>query len=361
MHILHVDPEMGYSGGEVQVFLLLDGLMARGHRCTVAAQPGSRVEEEARVRGWQVLPIPMRADWDVLAVHRLTRALRRLKPDLVHLHTGRANWIGGWAAFRAGLPAVSTRRMDRKVRKNFKNRLIYGRFVQRTAAISRAVLGQLHAAGIPQERTVHISSVVDPSRLQVARTREEVRLDFGLSDGEWVCLCAGALVPRKGFDVLIEALSRVDGKLHLWVAGDGSEAQALEELARDLQVADRVHFLGQRADLADWLAAADLFAMPSRAEGLGIAALEAMASGLPVLASDVGGLRDLVDSGVTGELLPVGDVGAWCAALGQWMKDRAGTVRMGEAGRQRVQERFLPDRMVEAYLKLYGEVLEERA
>jgi glycosyltransferase involved in cell wall biosynthesis len=360
MHILHVDPEMGFSGGEVQVFLLIDGLVERGHTCSVVAQPGSLVGKAARDRGLAVVEIRMRADWDLCAVFRLTRAMRRLQPDLVHLHTGRANWLGGWAAMRAGLPAVSTRRMDRKVRSNWKNRRIYGRFVDRTAAISPAVLKQLRAGGVPSERTEFISSVVDPGRLKTVRSRGVVRAELGLQERDFMVLAAGALVPRKGFDILIEALALLEEKPLLCIAGEGPEREALGALAARLGLASNVRFLGQRADLADCLQAADWFAMPSHAEGLGIAALEAMAMGLPVLASAVGGLGDLVVDQKTGYLLPPGAVNDWASALRRALSDPASAREMGEVGRQRVQDSFLPVHMVEAYEKFYAKVLQAR-
>ncbi len=353
MHIIHVDPEMGFSGGEVQVFLLIDGLVERGHTCTVVAQPGSLVEKAALERGLNVVRVPMRGDWDVLAVRRMRRAMAATQPDVVHLHTGRANWLGGWAAMGTGIPAISTRRMDRCVRRNWKSRRIYGRFVSHTAAISPAVLRQLHEGGVPEDRSELIWSVVDPGRLTPKKPRALVREELGLGETQPMVLAAGALVARKGFDCLIEAIARVEGRPALCIAGGGPAQDELWDLALGLGLSDRVQLLGKREDMPDLLGAADLFAMPSRAEGLGIAALEAMAAGLPVLASEVGGLQDLVLHGETGRLLHVGDVPAWAVALEQTIADPEEAQRMGEAGRRRVQESFLPAQMVEAYEKLY--------
>jgi glycosyltransferase involved in cell wall biosynthesis len=353
MHIIHVDPEMGFSGGEVQVFLLIDGLVARGHTCTVIAQPDSLVEQAARERNVPCRTLRMRADWDVFAVRKLTKILGDLAPDVVHLHTGRANWLGGWAAKRAGLTAVSTRRMDRDVKRNLKTRRIYGEFVARTAAISPAVLKQLHAGGVPPENTELIWSVVDPDQLQPTLPREQIRQDLGLHPGQPMVFAAGALVGRKGFDCLIEAFAKVPQGAVLCIAGGGPEGGSLEGMVAALGVSDSVRLLGERSDMPNMLAAADIFAMPSRAEGLGIAALEAMAVALPVLASAVGGLQDLVLHGETGRLLPAGDVQAWAAALEWMLSDPETAQRLGRAGQRRVEQSFLPAGMVEAYEKLY--------
>ena len=359
MHIFHVDPEMGFSGGEVQVFLLIDGLVARGHTCTVVAQPGSPVEAAARERNLRNIGIAMRGDWDVFAVRKLSRALSKEWPDVVHLHTGRANWLGGWAAHRVGLPAVSTRRMDRRVRRNWKNGRIYGSFVARTAAISPAVLKQLHAGGVLPECTELIWSVVDPSQLEPTVERGVTRQELGLQDGQAMVLAAGALVARKGFDCLIEATARLAERPLLCIAGGGPELVSLKALVAKLGMGDCVRFLGKRKDMPNFLAAADVFAMPSRAEGLGIAALEAMAVGLPVVASAVGGLQDLVLHEKTGLLLPAGDVEAWTRGLQQVLADPEQAHSLGQGGRQRVEQSFLPDRMVEGYEKLYRAAREQ--
>ncbi len=360
MHIFHVDPEMGFSGGEVQVFLLIDGLVERGHTCTVVAQPGSAVEKAARERYLPTVSLPMRADWDVFAVRKLTKILAKTWPDVVHLHTGRANWLGGWAAHRVGLPVVSTRRMDRRVKRNWKNGRIYGSFVTQTAAISPAVLKQLHEGGVLPHSTQLIWSVVDPARLKPTRMRAEVRRDLEVQDDRALVLAAGALVPRKGYDSLLRSISKLQERPVLCIAGGGPDRVALQALAAELGVEDCVRFLGRRSDIPNLLAAADLFAMPSHAEGLGIAALEAMAVGLPLLASAVGGLKDLVVDGETGLLLPHGDVDAWATALERTLADPEARKSMGQAGRRRVQESFLPVQMVDGYEKLYRKALERR-
>ncbi|MCB9912360.1 MAG: glycosyltransferase family 4 protein [Planctomycetes bacterium] len=352
-HVVHVDPEMGYSGGEVQVFLLIDGLVERGHRVTVVAQPGSPVEAAARDRGLAVWSVPMRGDWDLAAVSRLTRALRHARPDVVHLHTGRANWLGGWAASKASVLAVSTRRMDRTVKRNWKNRRVYGSWIARTAAISPAVLAQLHAGGVPHERTELIWSVVDPFALHPKTPRSAVRSELGAGAEDFVVLAAGALVERKGFDGLIRAWQAVPAPCRLWIAGEGPLRGSLEQRVGELGLQARVQLLGRRQDMADLLAASDAFAMPSHAEGLGIAALEAMAAGLPVVGARVGGLADLVVPESTGLLLDPGDVPGWSAALTRLAQDPALAHSWGQAGQERVHRQFLPEQMVGAYERFY--------
>ena len=358
--LAQVDSEMGYSGGEVQVFLMIEGLRARGHRCVLFCPPASRCEREAHRRGIETVAVRMRNDLDLPAIPRLARGLRRAGADLVHVHTGRANWLGGWAARVAALPAVATRRMDRDVKRGWHTRLVYRHLTQAVAAISPAVADGLRRAGVPAERVRLIYEAVDPARVEPRRGRDATRASLAAGDRDRVVLCLASAVPRKGLDVLLDALSLLaaEGLRPLaWIAGDGPERAALEAQAARLGLMGQVRFLGERADAADLLAACDVFAMPSRREGLGVAALEAMAVGRAVVCSAVGGLRDSVVPERTGVQVPPGDARALADALGRLLRDDALRARLGAAGPGRIGEGFLAEQMVGAYEALYFEVL----
>ncbi|MFT5290776.1 MAG: glycosyltransferase involved in cell wall biosynthesis [Planctomycetota bacterium] len=365
LSILHVDAERGFSGGEVQVFLLLEGLRSRGHRVSLVCPPGSGAESAARERGLDVLPVPLRNDADLRGVRSIAGILKSGEFDLAHLHTGRATWLGGLAAKLAGIPALTTRRMDRAVKRSLRTRLIYRSLTQRVAAISPSVANCLRAANVPEERIVVIPSSVDPVRVQppAGADRDGLRRELmGEEAGDSLCiLVLAALVPRKGIDVLLSALGALsaDERPFLLVAGEGSSRASLEAQTDALGLRGRVRFLGRREDVAELLLAADMMALPSHQEGLGVAALEGMAAGLPILASEVGGLADAVQGERTGLLLPAGNVAAWTAGLRRLCSDADLRERFGVAGRERVTEGFLPDQMTASYVELYREILAE--
>jgi glycosyltransferase involved in cell wall biosynthesis len=361
--IAHVTGEAGFSGGEVQLFLLLEGLRRRGDRGLLVCPPGSRAESMAASRGFDTRAVAMQSVFAPLALLRIRRALRAARPDLVHLHSGRANWLGGLAAWSLGLPALTTRRMDREVRRGSRTRLLYGRIARRAVAISPAVRACLIAGGVPEARIRVIPSAVDPAALAPRRARDEIRRELG-APPEAVCVLAlAALVRRKGLDVLLDALARpaLSGtSFHLWIAGDGPERRALEARARAPDVAARVRFLGPREDKADLLGACDALVLPSRREGLGVAALEAMACGRTVVASRVGGLADAVVHERTGLLVPPEDPDALAAALSRIVRDAPLRERLGAAGPARIAEAFTASQMCDAYARLYRELLAER-
>jgi len=354
--IVHVDAETSFSGGEVQVFLLMEGLRARGHRNVLVCPGGSAAAREAVARGIEVRAVSMRGDLDLAAVLGLKREFLNANADIAHLHTGRATWLGSVAAGLTGTPAISTRRMDRRVKRGWRTRRIYSHLAH-VAAISPAVKQRLIDGGVPAEKISVIWSSVDPAGLQVNVPREETRRALGFEDETPVALTLCSLVERKGIDVLLQALA-LQPDIVLWIGGDGPERSALEALAGELKLESRVRFLGRRADKADLLAACDLFVLPSRAEGLGVAALEAMALARPVVASAVGGLGEVVVDGETGLLVPPEDPQALSHALHELGGDSALRAQLGEAGAARAREHFLAERMVHDYEKLYREVLQ---
>jgi len=355
--IAHIDAESGFSGGEVQVFLLMEGLRSRGHRGVLVAPPGSRALAEARARGFEVRAVPMRSALDVAAVARLKRALSAARVDLAHLHTGRATWLGGLAARWAGVAAITTRRQEKRLRPSARTRLVYRGLVRRAVAISPAVARCLREGGV--EHVVTIPSAVDAAALVPARPRAEVRAALGLDPEAFTVLTLASLVWRKGVDLLLDASARAARPLVLLVAGEGPERAALERRAAELGLGERVRFLGARDDKAELLAAADVFALASRAEGLGVAALEAMACARPVVCTRVGGLAEAVIDGRTGLVVAPEDAEALAEALRRLHDDRALAARLGAEGPRRVAEGFRAEQMVAAYETLYAEVLEE--
>jgi glycosyltransferase involved in cell wall biosynthesis len=364
LRIVHVDTEARYSGGEVQVFLLLEGLRSRGHHVVLLCRPGSACAQEAERRGMEYRTLRMRNQTDLPAVLRLRRDLLEVGADVVHLHTSRANWLGGLAARAAGIPAVSTRRMDRRVRAGMRTRFLYRALLQRTAAISPAVRDLLLKAGVPSDRVEVIVDAVDPRSLRPQSGRDEVRARLGADTEHCIVIAVAALVRRKGLDVLLDAVAGLGAarmRVLVWIVGEGSERAALEQQARRIGVAAQTSFLGWRDDVADLLHAADIAVLPSRREGMGVAALEAMAVGRAVIASNVGGLAHAVVHERTGLLVAPNDAAALASALARLIRDPDLRQRLADGGPPRIAESFQPEQMVSAYERLYADVVSKSA
>jgi glycosyltransferase involved in cell wall biosynthesis len=351
--ILHVDPERGWGGGEVQVVLLLRELAARGHRSRVAADPRGRLARVAAEAGFPVEALPIANALDVRAGLRLRRLAA--EHDVAHFHTARAHALAPFCRGR-GARLVVTRRMDYVPRGGPYARWLYNRAVDVVIAISEGVRAALVHAGVRPDRIHVVPSGIDPGSLEAATAaRAAVRRQWGAASEEVVVLVLGALERRKGHAVLLEAAALLgdDGRRLRYVfCGDGSERAALTGAAAPL--GDRVLVAGFTRDVPACLAAADVVALPSLHEGLGVAALEAMAAARPVVASRVGGLAEAVVDGETGLLVRPADATSLAHALRRLAADPALRARFGEAGRARVRARYTAARMADGTLACYG-------
>src|ERR1700675_2464101 len=306
LSIVGVDPELGFGGGETQVLGLTLALAAGGHRAELICDPAGRLWERAIAAGIKCHPIRIRNAIDLAAGVKLRAILKRERYDVVHFHTSRAHSMAPFARGFASTLLV-TRRMDYRPNRVFAP-LLFNRAVDGFGAISDGVADSLAAAGVDRRRVTVVHSGVDCDRFPppTAQERADARSALGISDGEILISAVGALEQRKGHRYLIEAIGALaaTGKFKCLIAGQGSIRAVLQREIAVTRRTDRIKLLGRIDDARELLWASDIFAMPSLKEGLGVAALEAMASGLPVIASDVGGLREVVEDDRTGIVVP---------------------------------------------------------
>ncbi len=213
-------------------------------------------------------------------------------------------------------------------------------------------------AGIPEKKIVITPTGVDLPRRR--RTGEENRLRkrLGISPTGKLILFVGLLLERKGVDTLIETATLLQGRgqgsdAAFVLVGDGPGRKRYERLARERGLEDRIVFAGFRTDVQAFYDAADVFFFPSRGEGLPGVVMEAMAHGLPVVASDIPGTRDLIEDGKTGMLCPMEDAGTYADAIGTLLQDAGRAGSLGQAGRQRISEEYSWKRNAARFLALY--------
>ncbi len=281
-------------------------------------------------------------------LYRLTRLFRRLRPDVVHAHDHRALFYGGPAAWAARVPLLINTRHGRN--SHFTPRQVaVGRQLARLAdwyvCVSDDVKAQCVAEGIAHSRLLTIKNGINVEQFAYS----------GPCPGGPVVAVA-RLSPEKDIANLIRAAAQAAERardLRVEIAGGGPCLEELEQLAASLGVADRIRFLGEVHDVPAVLARARMFVLPSLSEGIPLTVLEAMACGLPVVATRVGGLPEVVDDGVTGLLVPPADPAALAEAVLEVWNDPYRRDRMGRAGGRRAQEHFDVRRMVAEYEALY--------
>ncbi len=297
---------------------------------------------------------------DLHAIRQLAQHLRQ-NFDIVHAHGLRGALIGVLAARQAGLPALFTAH-NLISRPSLLQRFflaLVGRDAAAVIAVSEAVAAMLCAAGIPRAKIAVIPNGIALGPFDVQTDAEAVRAAFGVPPTAPLVLAIGRLSPEKGFDVLLEAFRQMQLRMpeaRLILAGSGPEEAALwnQAVRGGIDQTGTVIFAGQQAEVAPLLQAADVVAIPSRQEGQGIVALEAMAARRPVVASRVGGLVETVIEGETGLLVPPQDAAALAEALLALLSNPAQRQQMGEAGRVRVTQEYTAERMVQRIEAVYA-------
>ena len=360
IRVLHVDSERTWRGGERQVLELIRRQRAAGDRPEVAAPPDSALAARGRTEGFPIHPVPMLGTWDLGSVLALASLHRRLRPDVVHWHAARAHAVGAMAALLAPGPRrVLSRRVDFRVRRSPGSRLLYALPLDAILAISGGVRDALLASGVSLERIRVVPSGIDLAPFERPFDRESVRRKLGLSPEIILVLQVAALAPHKSQTDLLRAAKIVAERrpdVRFWIAGEGRLRALLETERQNLGLADRVQFLGFREDVVDLLRSADLFCVSSYLEGLGTSTLDAMAAGLPVVATEVGGIPEIVTSGETGLLTAPRDPGALAGAILALAEDPGRRAAMGSRGRERARE-FTADRTAERTRAVYLEIL----
>ncbi len=362
IHVVHLTYAVSQGGAARVIVNLANRLDPSRFRVSIVTEtPAGGLESwlEPRVGLHRVLA---RRGKDPTMPFRLARVLRRLRPDVLHTHAWGTLLDGRLVAWGLGIPVMIHMEHGTLEERPLHRRLqrwVWHR-VDALVAVSEELRGRMsRAMRFPAQRIRLIPNAVDTERFQPDEAdRDGMRARLGAGRGTCVVACVGRLHPVKGHGLMLEALTRLPDFVHVWLVGEGELRDDLAAAAGRLGVAHRVHFLGFRPDVVGILRAADILVQPSLREGLSLTILEGMACALPVVATDVGGNRELVSPGETGLLVPVRDVPALADAVRALASDAGLRRRMGERGRARAAERFSLARSTADYEALYAECVE---
>ncbi len=335
----------------------------RLHPDFAALMPVTVFGDPARGRRFRTGPLEQ-----VRTILALARIFRRDPPDILHCYLPAANVIGPVAARLSGIPRVI---VSKRALCDYKTRFPLLRRVEPVGnRLADVVLVNSDAVRRDVERTESgwrgkfrkIYNGVAPIAAWTPAERAAFREREAIPQDALMVLCVSNFFPYKGHEALMAAaprvLARFPDTLFVLVGRDAGTLPETRGLSDAGGFAERFRFPGDRADVPDFLRAADLFVHPSREEGFSNAILEAMAAGLPVTAFDVGGNPEAVEEGVTGLLAPARDAGALSEAIGTLLADPSLRERMGEAGRRRATDFFSMDRMVAEIASLYESLRE---
>ena len=367
MHLIYLVHSLDIGGTERLVVDLVRRFRMESEVTVCCLDHAGVWGEELSREGVPVTTIGRKPGIDVAAVWRLGKLFRRHCHVLVHCHQYPAFFYGVLGAFFAPGASVLFTEHGRAYpdivsrRRRLVNRLLVRR-TARLTSVSHAVKEALVALdGMPADRIRVIHNGIDPERYII---REDVataqRMALGVGRGELVVGTLGRLDPVKDHLTLLRAFAQVRAAVpeaRLLIAGDGETRSSLEEAVQSLHLGKAVSLLGFRTDVSQLLAAFDVFVLPSRNESMPVTVLEAMAAGLPVVATAVGDIPKIVVNEVTARLCQPADPDSLADVLIQLLRDSALRRRMGLAGQERLKQYFTTDRMVDDYRAIYRELV----
>lgn len=357
MSLFHIDAGKEWRGGQRQSFLLARELQKKGYPFFFVVQPEGPLYQKAQQAGLPLFPLKIRSEFDLGAIFRLARAMKRHKCILAHFHDAHAVAVGSSAARFAKVPLrIISRRVDFPLKRNIISRRKYSHKVDAIIAISEGVKKVLVEGGIAPQRIEVIPSGIDFSPFEEVTSRDFLRREFSFSPDSYLVGIVAHLEDHKGHKYLMEAtkiLKVWTPKIKLIVVGSGSLRMELDRQVRALGVEDIVFFLGFREDIPQILSSLDLFVLSSYLEGMGSSLLDAMACRLPVVATEAGGIPEVVIHRETGLLVPPRDPLALAQAILKLYDDRALAQRLGERGFEVVHAKYSAEAMAGRIISLY--------
>ena len=371
MRVCHVAMGDLWAGAEVQLLSLMRYLARLpGFECSVILFNEGRLAEELRKLPVSLTVISEQTFSPMGIAYRLAKALRKIRPDVVHTHKYKDSFIGTLVARSLGIPYVVRivhglpepfmgLRNAKMVAYTAADRLMTGWFVDRVVAVSsdieKVLIGMYGS-----NRVSCIHNGIDLEAVRVTTSREAFRRKWQIPEDAVVIGTVGRLVPVKGHAILLDAtriLQASIGNVALVLVGDGPLRKDLEANAKRLGPEKSVIFAGQQDQSYDFMNMMDVFVLPSLHEGIPMVVLEALALQRPVVATRVGGIPEVIEHGQTGFLAEPSDASSLARLLQRLVEDLPMAVSIGKAGRTRVEEKFTARTMAGKTAELYEQVL----
>jgi len=357
LSLFQIDAGKEWRGGQRQSFFLAKELKRKGLLFHYCVQPNSPLHRKALEANLPVIPIKIGNELDIAAVLRLASAMKRRKCRLVHFHDSHSITVGSAAASLAKVPLrIISRRVDFQLKSNYFSRAKYMKHIDAIIAVSEGVKNVLVDGGINPGIIRVVPDGIDFTPYKKAVSSDYLRREISCSPDDFLVGIVAHLADHKGHKYLIQAtklLKEVAPKIKVIIVGEGPLKMELNKQVKEINVEDMVFFLGFRKDVPQILASLDLFVLSSHLEGMGSILMDAMACRLPVVATKVGGIPEVVIQGETGLLVPPRRPSALAKSILKLYNDRTLASRLGERGYEVVHQKFSAESMADKIINVY--------
>ena len=368
MKILHLISSSGLLGAERVLLELAEHSRRAGLKVSIGVfennqNPNLDLAQYARAMDFDVQIFPCNGRWDNHTVQTIEDYMVNNGIQVLHSHNYKSNFYAWKSLSNNNVKWVVTNHGRRSSPKltlyNFLDGFVV-RHADRVVAVSRKIARKMRFAGIAQGKILLIENGIDLERFTNNAPPEAIKESLGIEKDALVVGTIGALTKEKGHQYLLRAVLkviRIYPQAIFLLVGDGIERPSLEKTVSSLGIKDSVIFAGMRKDVPKILSIFDVFVLPSLNEGLPMALLEAQGAQIPVIASYVGAIPDVLQDGVTGVLIPPKDPQAIAEAIIMILSDKQLASRIAKKGFERVRDNFSAERMARKYLSLYYELL----
>lgn len=308
LSILHIDTEKTWRGGQQQAIYLHQGLVSKGITSIFACNKNSALSRKCRELNLPYFEQRMLGELDIIAGLELSKLAKRLRINIIHAHSAHALTIAVFTKFfNKNIKIIAARRVDFSVNKGFLSKWKYNnKYVDKIVCISEFIKNVLKEDGIDKNKLITIRSGVDLNKFSRLNPTELSKKDLGISINDFLFGTVSALVGHKDIPNLLSAFKIVKEKTNntkLCIVGDGKLKEELIDLSKKLNISDDVFFMGYQKDVGKYLSLFDVYVMSSKKEGLGTSIIDALALGKPIIATNAGGIPELINSGVNGLLV----------------------------------------------------------
>lgn len=374
INVMYVVDKLPLGGAEKVTYDLVLHLSPDLFKVSVCClESEGELGKELKKQGIEIITLLSKKGTDLFLPLRLARLFRKLNVKIVHAHNSTAFKHAAIAAKIVGVPVIiQTRHGDELARKSgwriiLQNKLT--RLADKIVCICEGFRQKLiHNKSVDKDKLVVIHNGINVSFIEKNKIgRNQKRIMLGLNADDCVIVNVANIRVEKGQEILIRAFKQVadkEPKAKLLIVGSATDAQltrALKDLTQGLGLAESVIFLGKREDVSEILSASDIFVLSSLTEGLPISVLEAMAAGIPVVATDVGGIREIIEDGKNGILVPSNSEDKLSAAIVSLLNDKNKAQGLSREGRETVANFFSLEKMIQGYENLYLSLIKEKA
>lgn len=364
LSLFQIDAGKEWRGGQRQSFFLAKELKRQGYSFKYVVQPGSPLHQKAKEAGLPVFPLKISGEADVWSILRLYLAMKRRKCRLVNFHDAHSTAVGSAAASMAKVPLrVISRRVDFPLKKNVLSRRKYTKDVDAIIAVSEGVKNVLVEGGVDKKLIRVIPDGIDFAPYEDKTSKDYLRKELSFAPDDFLVGIVAQLSSDKGHKYLIQSskeLREHSPKIKIIIVGEGPLRMELNKQVKEIQGEDMVFFMGFREDIPQILNSLDVFVLSSEHEGLGSILMDAMACSLPIVATRVGGIPELIDHQRTGLLVPPQRPKSLAKAILKIFEDRELGRRLGQQGHDVVHRKYSAESMAGKAIELYEELAKKK-